>query len=162
MDDLLPDLCDAYPHQAHWLPIQWRHMGGKKCFWGEVVTVRCYHDNSYVKRWVNRPGEGRVLFIDGAASLRFALLGDQLAEAAVRNGWAGIVVYGAIRDAAVIGKLPLGVSALGVCPVKTEKRDKGSEQVSLRICDQVINPGDFVYADLNGVVVSKANLMQSP
>ncbi len=155
MNDLLPDLCDVYPDDVQWLPLQWHSYGGKKVFYGEVVTVRCYHDNSYVRRWVNQPGEGKVLFVEGSGSLQKALLGDQLALKAQLNGWAGIVVHGAIRDVDAISKMSLGVMALGSCPIKTNKRELGEEQVALRVAGCIIAPKYHLYADLNGVVISR-------
>ncbi|WP_087022121.1 putative 4-hydroxy-4-methyl-2-oxoglutarate aldolase [Thaumasiovibrio subtropicus] len=158
MDDLLPDLCDVYPDDVQWLPMQWQSYGATKIFSGEIVTLRCYHDNSYVKKWVNEPGNGRVLFVDGSGATQRALLGDMLAEKALENGWAGIVINGVIRDAGAIGKMAIGVMALGTCPIKTEKRDKGEEQIALRVHEIAVSPGNYLYADLNGVVISQTAL----
>ncbi|MDD1784070.1 putative 4-hydroxy-4-methyl-2-oxoglutarate aldolase [Enterovibrio sp. ZSDZ35] len=158
MDDLLPDLCDEFEGTVTWVPIQWQDYGGKHIFSGKVETLRCYEDNSMVRELVASPGEGRILVIDGHGNLNRALLGDLLAEKAVKNGWNGVVVYGAVRDAAALSGMPLGVKALGVCPIKTEKKGKGEIGASLRIGGILIESGNYLYADKNGVVVSEIPL----
>ncbi|MEZ8143685.1 ribonuclease activity regulator protein RraA [Enterovibrio norvegicus FF-33] len=155
MEDLLPDISDAHGDDVHWIPVQWRDFGGRSAFSGRVETLRCFEDNSKVRDILGKPGEGRVLVVDGHGNLNKALLGDLLAERAVTNGWEGIVVFGAVRDASALSKMPLGVKALGVCPIKTEKRGAGDEDVPLRIHDVPISPGDYLFADLNGVMVSQ-------
>ena len=127
-------------------------------FSGQAVTVKCFEDNSIVKKLVNSPGHGRVIVVDGGGSIRRALLGDILAEAAVTNGWSGLVINGAIRDVATINTLPLGVKALGASPIKTVKRGLGDLNTSIRFSGVTIENNDWVYADLNGVLVSKSEL----
>lgn len=141
MEDLLPDISDAHGDAVHWIPVQWRDFGGRKVFSGRVETLRCFEDNSKVRDILGRPGAGRVLVVDGHASLNKALLGDLLAARAVENGWEGVVVFGAVRDAGALSEMELGVKALGVCPIKTEKRGVGDEDVPLRIHDVPISPG---------------------
>ncbi|WP_028023884.1 putative 4-hydroxy-4-methyl-2-oxoglutarate aldolase [Enterovibrio calviensis] len=155
MDDLLPDISDAHGDDVHWIPIQWQNFGGNAAFSGRVETLRCFEDNTKVRDILGKPGHGCVLVVDGHGNLNKALLGDQLAELAVKNGWEGVVVFGAVRDAGALSKMSLGVKALGVCPIKTEKRGAGDENVPLRIHDVLISPGDYVFADLNGVMVSQ-------
>lgn len=155
MEDLLPDISDAHGDAVHWIPVQWRDFGGRKVFSGRVETLRCFEDNSKVRDILGRPGAGRVLVVDGHASLNKALLGDILAARAVENGWEGVVVFGAIRDAGALSEMELGVKALGVCPIKTEKRGAGDEDVPLRIHDVPVSPGDYLFADLNGVMISQ-------
>lgn len=158
MWDLLPDLCDDYPDKVQVTELQWLHFGMQPIFHGEVVTVRCPEDNSKVKQWLAQPGHGKVLVVDGGGMLRRALLGDMLAQEALDNGWAGIVINGALRDVGTINRLALGVKALGVSPCKTDKRGLGDEQLALRIGGVDINPGDYLYADLNGVLISREPL----
>lgn len=155
MEDLLPDISDAHGEAVHWIPIQWRDFGAKTVFSGRVETLRCYEDNSKVRDILAKPGEGRVLVVDGHGSLHKALLGDLLAERAVQNGWEGVVVFGAVRDAGALSAMPLGIKALGVCPIKTEKRGAGDEDVPLRIHGVPVSPGDYLFADLNGVMISQ-------
>ena len=158
MLDLLPDLCDEFPNDVNVFECQFQDYGQKKIFSGSAVTVKCFEDNSKVKQLVNEPGQGRVLVVDGGGSTRRALLGDMLAEAAVANDWAGIVINGYIRDIATINQLALGVKALGSTPIKTDKRDLGDINVPIRFAGVTVNAGDWVYADENGVLVSEKQL----
>lgn len=158
MNDLLPDLCDHYEQDVRWLPLVLNDYGGKKIFYGEVVTLRCFEDNSLVRDIVSQDGTGKVLFIDGHASYNGALLGDQLALLAVKNGWQGIVINGTARDVGTLATLDLGVKALGTCPYKTVKRQTGDMNVTMTVAHTMIYPGDYLYADLNGILLSKQSL----
>jgi len=153
-----PDLCDEFPDLAQWIGLDWRHYGAVPVFAGQVATVRCYEDNSYVAEAVKEPGNQRVLVVDGGGSLRRSLLGDQLASAAVANGWSGIVINGAVRDVEIMSQMNLGVLALRACPVKTLKQHRGERDVPVELDGIVIRPGMWLYADLNGVIVSKKQL----
>jgi len=153
-----PDLCDAHPDKVRVLQPMFNSYGGRKIFGGRIVTVKCFEDNSLVKDNVGRPGQGCVLVVDGGGSLRRALLGDMLAESAVNNGWAGLLIYGCIRDVDIIGQLDLGVQALATIPVKTEKRGIGDYLVPVTFGGVTFNPGEYVYADNNGVIVSSEAL----
>ncbi len=153
-----PDLTDDHP-QARALELQFNNYGAIKQFGGPAVTLKCFEDNSLVKACVGEPGEGRVIVVDGGGSLRRALLGDMLAEQAASNGWAGLVINGAIRDVDEIGQTALGVQALGTCPFKTEKLGAGQRDIPLNIGGADIHPGDYVYADNNGVIVSREPLL---
>ena len=132
--------------------------GGRLAFSGVVSTVRAFEDNSRVREAVAEPGQGRVLVIDGAGSMARAMFGDLLAAKAVENGWAGVVVHGAIRDSGAIGALDLGVKALGTCPRKTDKLGAGERDVDVEIGGVLIRPGDWLYADGDGVVVADVEL----
>jgi regulator of ribonuclease activity A len=149
-----PDLCDAHESEVAVLEPVFVNYGGRDAFGGEVVTVKCFEDNSLVKEQLAQPGHGRVLVVDGGGSLRRALLGDMIAESAVKNGWGGVVVYGAVRDVDAIAALDLGVQALGAIPLKTEKRGIGDLNVPVRFAGVDISPGDYLYADNNGIIVS--------
>ncbi|HDZ8833919.1 putative 4-hydroxy-4-methyl-2-oxoglutarate aldolase [Aeromonas dhakensis] len=159
MLDLLPDLCDEYGDALQVAEPLFQNFGGKVLFHGQAVTLSCYEDNSLVRELVNRPGQGRVMVIDGGGSLRRALLGDQLAIKAAEQGWEGIVIYGAVRDVGTLATLALGVKALAPCPVKTEKRGQGELDAVVSFAGVTIHPGDYVYADLNGVLVSATRLI---
>ncbi len=158
MRDLLPELCDSYGAQLTLLPSEFASFGGREIFWGPVETVRCPEDNGMVRTILSEPGRGRVLLIDGAGGSRRALLGDQLAELAVRNGWTGILVYGYVRDVMTLSTLPLGVQALGAMPMKTDKRGLGERGVEVEIAGRKIQPGDYLYADPNGIAISPVPL----
>ena len=149
-----PDLCDQYPEIVRVLEPMLRNYGGRKQFGGAIVTVKCFEDNSCVKQLVGTPGEGRVLVVDGGGSMRRACLGDMLAEKASSNGWSGIIIYGCIRDVDEIRTTDIGVQALGVHPVKTEKKNIGEINVPVTFGGLTFIPGEYLYADNNGVVVS--------
>ncbi|RLQ23752.1 ribonuclease E inhibitor RraA [Seongchinamella sediminis] len=153
-----PDLTDEHP-RARAIELQFTSYGAVKRFGGPAVTIKCHEDNSLVKACVGEPGEGRVIVVDGGGSLRRALLGDMLAEQAAANGWAGLVINGAIRDVDEIGETPLGVQALGTTPLKTEKLGMGQRDVPVSMGGVTIAPGEYVYADNNGVIVSDTALL---
>ena len=153
-----PDLSDEHP-TAQAIELQFGNYGAVSCFGGEAVTIKCHEDNSLVKACVEEPGAGRVIVVDGGASMRRSLLGDMLAEKAASNGWAGLVINGVIRDVDEIACIQLGVQALGSCPVKTEKLGVGQRDIVIQFGGVEIAPGDFVYADNNGVLVSKSALL---
>ena len=153
------DLCDLHEDNIQVADSIFRDYGGKTVFGGEVVTIKCFEDNSKVKEMVAAPGNAKVLVVDGGGSLRRSLLGDQLAATAVGNGWAGLILNAAIRDIEVIANLNLGVKALNSIPLKTEKRGLGDLDIPLRFAGVNFAPGDYVYADLNGVIVSSDQLV---
>lgn len=158
MEYLTPDLCDEYPDLVRVLEPMMKNYGGRQSFGGEIVTIKCFEDNSLVREQVAQPGKGRVLVVDAGGSKRRACLGDMLAEKAVTNGWEGILMYGCIRDVDVIGTLDLGVQALGSHPMKTEKKGIGELNVEVTFGGVTFIPGEFVYADNNGVVASASAL----
>lgn len=154
-----PDLCDAHEQEVSVLEPLFANYGGREAFGGEIVTVKCFEDNSLVKEQLAQPGHGRVLVVDGGGSLRRALLGDMIAESAVRQGWSGVVIYGAVRDVDALAALELGVQALGVIPLKTERRGLGDLNVPLRFAGVDIRPGQYLYADNNGIIISAKPLI---
>ncbi|UPQ88411.1 putative 4-hydroxy-4-methyl-2-oxoglutarate aldolase [Vibrio sinaloensis] len=154
MNDITPDICDKHEDKVTLLELPLHSFGRKFAFYGEIVTVRCYHDNSKVKEVLSQDGTGKVLVVDGHGSCQKALLGDQLAILAIDNHWEGVIVNGAVRDVAMMSEMDLGVKALGTSPFKTEKRDVGEVNVTLTIHNQMIQPGDYIYADWNGVLMS--------
>lgn len=160
MPIVTPDLCDDYPEILAVEP-GFRNFGGVDNFGGEIVTVKCFEDNSVVKEQVALPGHGKVMVVDGGGSKRAALLGDMLAEKAVSNGWAGLIIYGCIRDVDVIARTELGVQALGSHPRKTEKHGVGQLNVPVTFGGVTFHPGHFVYADNNGIVVSEKALVNA-
>lgn len=148
------DLCDAHEADLHVVGSIFHRYGQLTAFDGPIATVKCYEDNSKVREALSEPGDGRILVVDGGGSQRRALLGDQLAELAVKNGWKGIVINGAIRDSAAIDTLQLGVRALGTIPLKTHKRGDGQRDVSLSFAGVTFRPGEHLYADADGIVVA--------
>ncbi len=154
-----PGLCDAHESAVRVLDPIFQNYGGVEVFFGPAVTVKCFEDNSVVKQLVGTPGEGRVIVMDGGGSLRCAILGDMLAEKAAGNGWAGLVINGCIRDVDEIGRTQLGVKALNVHPMKTQKRGLGDLNVTIQMAGQLIHPGEWVYSDNNGIIVSQTKLL---
>ncbi|MGO4222753.1 ribonuclease E activity regulator RraA [Lysobacter sp. TAF61] len=152
------DLCDLHDAQVRVLDLPLRDFGGRLAFNGLVSTIRADEDNSRVREAVAEPGLGRVLVIDAGGSTRRAMLGDLLAAKASENGWAGVVVFGVIRDSGAIGGLNLGVKALGVCPRKTDKLGEGERDIDVEFGGIRIRPGDWLCADEDGVVVADTDL----
>jgi regulator of ribonuclease activity A len=153
-----PDLCDAYPERVRIVEPLFTNYGGKLAFGGEIITVKCHEDNSLVKEHVANPGEGRVMVVDGGGSLRCALLGDMLAEKAAENNWAGLIIYGCIRDVDEIRKTDLGVQALRTIPIKSNRKGRGDLNIPVTFGGVTFAPGEFVYADNNGIIVSATEL----
>jgi regulator of ribonuclease activity A len=156
------DLCDAHEEDTSGafrvLPPLFRDYGAATPFCGKVATLRCLEDNSRVREAVNSPGEGRVLVIDGGASTRRALVGGNLAAAAAKNGWAGIVVDGAVRDAAELVAAGIGIKALALMPLRSVKRGEGQSEIAIEIQGVPVRPGDWLYADADGIVVGATPL----
>ncbi|MDM7949776.1 ribonuclease E activity regulator RraA [Hydrogenophaga sp.] len=157
------DLCDAHKQDTtggfRVLPPVFRDFGAVHRFSGPVSTVKCFEDNTLVKAAVDSPGEGRVLVVDGGASLRRALLGGNLGAAASRNGWAGVVIDGCVRDLAELALCQTGIRALAPVPLPTEKRQEGQRDVAVQIQGVWVRPGDWLYADEDGIVVASAPLL---
>lgn len=157
------DLCDAHekddPPSFQALPPVFRDFGAVTRFAGPVSTVRCFEDNTRVREAVESPGHGRVLVVDGGASVRRALVGGNLAVAAHKNGWAGIVVDGAVRDLAELRASGVGIKALALMPHRTAKRNEGQHDVPVTIQGVAVRPGDWLYADDDGIVVSQRPLL---
>ncbi|MEO8525142.1 MAG: ribonuclease E activity regulator RraA [Caldimonas sp.] len=151
------DLCDLHKADTSGafriLPPVFRDYGSVPKFAGPVSTVKCFEDNSLVKAALDTPGQGRVLVVDGGASLRRALVGGNVAAAAAKNGWAGVVVDGCVRDVAELGQCAVGIRALGLIPLPTEKRDQGERDVAVQVQGVWVRPGDWLYADADGIVV---------
>lgn len=158
MKDITPDLCDQYESQVRLLDLPLQNFGMRSAFWGQIVTVRCYHDNSKVKEVLSQPGQGKVLVVDGHGSCQKALMGDQVAILAIENGWEGVIIYGAVRDVVAMSQMELGVKALGTSPFRPEKRGAGEVNVTLTVQKQMVLPGDYLYADWNGILLSKQAL----
>ncbi len=158
MLDLLPDLFDLYPERLSLLPPMFKSFGREDCFWGEVVTVKCFKDNSLVKEELSKNGKGKVLVVDGQGVTDCALLGDMIAKNAEVNGWQGVVVFGCVRDVSALKTMKIGIQAIGVNPIKTVKKGLGELNVAVEIYGVIISPHSYVYADLNGIAISNQAL----
>lgn len=150
------DLYDDHLDAIGVLPAGLHHYGARTAFHGPAVTVLCFEDNSRIRALCQGAGEGRVMVVDAGASLRCAVLGDMLAGAAAGNGWAGIVIWGAVRDRAAMARLDLGVMALGHTPRKSVRRGEGTVGIPISPGGVAVGPGDYVVADDDGVLVFPA------
>jgi regulator of ribonuclease activity A len=149
------DLCDAHERDPalRVLPPVFCAFGGAAAFYGTAVTLQCFEDNSLVRAALEEPGAGRVLVIDGGASLRCALVGGALAALGAKHGWAGIVVDGCVRDEAEMAAASIGVRALALHPLRSEKRGQGRRDVVVKVQGVTIHPGEWIAADADGVIV---------
>jgi len=151
------DLCDAHKADTSGafrvLPPVFRDFGAVLHFAGSVSTVKCVEDNSLVKAAVDSPGLGRVLVVDGGGSLRRALLGGNLGAAAAKNGWAGVVIDGCVRDVAELAASQVGIRALASMPLPTDKRNEGQRDVPVQVQGVWVRPGDWLCADADGIVL---------
>lgn len=155
---VLPDLFDANEGVIVAADPLFKGYGGVPAFCGPIRTIKCFEDNSLVAERVREPGEGAVLVVDGGGSMRCALLGDNLAALAVENGWAGIVIYGCLRDVDEVATMALGVQALGAHPQKSVKQGIGERDLVVRFAGLTFAPDGWLYADVNGIGVSPVRL----
>ncbi|MEW6995372.1 putative 4-hydroxy-4-methyl-2-oxoglutarate aldolase [Colwelliaceae bacterium MEBiC 14330] len=158
MLDLLPDLFDHFAEQLTLAKLPLVDYGKKIIFSGEIVTIACFEDNSKVKELLATDGRGKVLVVDGKASMNKALLGDLIAKSAIKNNWQAIVINGCIRDAGTIATLDIAVKALGCNPIKTEKLGVGDINIPLHFAEIDFIPGHYIYGDSNGLAVSESLL----
>ena len=147
------DLADQYGAELRVCDVQFRQFGGLRLFTGPVRTLSCHEDNGLLRDLVRTAGAGCVLVVDGGGSLHTALVGDVLAGAAQENGWAGLVVHGAVRDSAALAQLSLGIKALGTNPRKSGKTGAGAVDVPLSFGGVTFQPGDVLHADDDGIVL---------
>jgi regulator of ribonuclease activity A len=158
---LTTDLCDAHEDTVRVVEPMFTSFGRRTSFHGEISTLRVFEDNSFVRKALESNGNGRVLVIDGGGSIRRALVGDQLASLAINNGWAGIVVNGCIRDSRAIADMDIGVFAIDTHPMKTLKKNVGEADIVVSFGDVDFVPGEWIYADEDGVIVSKTAIHKS-
>lgn len=153
------DLCDEYTNSVQVIGSEFQSYGKRKSFSGPICTVKVYEDNVLVKKALQTIPEGSVLVVDGGGSKRCALLGDNLGLIAQNRGLAGIIIYGCVRDSAELAKLDVGILALGTNPLKSIKKGVGDENIPLKFMSVQWNPGDYVYADEDGVIISPKKLV---
>lgn len=151
------DLYDELGDALQSCTTQFRQFGGRPRFHGTITTVRCFRDNQIVKETLNSPGAGHVLVVDGDGNVESALMGDMIAEAAVTNGWAGVIINGAVRDSLALGELDLGVKALGTNPRKSAKDGAGEKDVEVSFGGVTFRPGDQLWSDEDGIVVTSTS-----
>ncbi|MGZ3419861.1 MAG: ribonuclease E activity regulator RraA [Polyangiales bacterium] len=151
------DLSDAHSDVQIAEPL-FRDFGGERAFFGPIATLKLFEDNALVREALESQGEGRVLVVDGAGSLRCALVGGNLAALAEKNGWSGIVVFGAVRDTRELATAKVGVKALAPHPKKSIKKGAGERDVPVTFASVTFNPGAWLYADEDGIIVSESRL----
>ena len=152
-----PDLADENQDLRALAPIL-KNLGGRKPFWGQIETLECPDDNSFVKEQLNSEGNGKILIVDAKGISSVALLGDMIAESGVKNNWSGIVINGYVRDIDILSTLDIGVQALGTVPIRSEKKNQGKLGVDITFGGLTFSRGNFVYADNNGLLLSKTEL----
>jgi len=152
------DLCDQHEESVEVIEPIFRSFGGREAFYGPITTILAIEDNSLVRQALSEPGNGRVLVVDSGGSLRCAMLGDRLAAMAATNGWSGVVVFGCVRDSAVLSTIDLGIKALSTHPKKSKKRNQGERDVPLKFAGVGFNSGDFLYADADGIILADREL----
>jgi regulator of ribonuclease activity A len=148
------DLYDDFEGSCQTCSVQFRDFGARRRFFGPVRTVECFEDNVLFRQLLDEPGEGAVIVVDGKGSTARALMGDMLAARASANGWAGVIVNGAVRDSAEMAGIDLGIKAIGVNPAKSDKKGEGKVDVPVEIGGATFRPGDWVYCDEDGVLVA--------
>ena len=153
------DLCDEYSDDLIILSQGFKSYGKTSSFCGIISTIKCFNDNSMVREAVNTDGSNKVLVVDGKGSTECALLGDMLAEAAFTNNWSGIIINGCIRDSDIIANIDLGVFALSTIPVKSVKKGLGENNVNISFMNTTFKPGEYIYADLDGIIISEKELV---
>jgi regulator of ribonuclease activity A len=154
------DLWDSHSESLICVDPIFNHFGNKKMFSGQIATLKLFEDNSLVRKQLESDGKGKVLVIDGGASLRCALVGDQLAALAIQNNWNGIIIHGCIRDSHLINTMDIGIRALNTCPVKSIKRNIGEIEIPVKFGGVTFISQDYIYVDLDGILVSKRNLVK--
>jgi regulator of ribonuclease activity A len=158
------DICDANEDKiaAGTLRVVepiFQRWGKKSSFMGQAHTLKVFEDNSLVRSALEQEGQGKVLVVDGGGSTRCALVGGNLARLAEKNNWAGIVVYGCVRDTLELNACNVGIQALATHPMKSHKRGSGLENIDVALALTTVRPGDWVYADEDGVLISDARLV---
>lgn len=159
-----PDLCDLHEAELG-ITIQvvepiFQRFGSRRAFCGQIATLRVFEDNSLVRSALEGFGRGKVLVVDGGASVRCALLGDQLGELAHTNGWDGVIINGCIRDSTVINRIDIGVRALATNPRKSVKKGAGERDIPVTFGGVTFEPGQWLYADEDGILVSVNPLLR--
>lgn len=153
------DLCDQHEGKVRIAAPLFRSFGAVEAFHGEIATVKVFEDNTFVRDALSQPGMGKVLVVDGAGSLNCALVGDQLAALAQKNGWAGIIVNGCIRDSLAISQMKIAIRALNTHPRKSDKKGQGQKNVTVYFAGVNFVPEERLYSDQDGIIVSEIPLI---
>ncbi len=154
------DLCDEHSHLENFQIVEplFKSYGKQSHFHGHITTLKMFEDNSLLRQTLESQGNRRVLVVDGGGSKRCALMGDNLAQLACDNHWAGLIIYGCIRDSATIAKLPIGIKALDTHPLKSRKRDHSEKDIPITFAGVNFKKDHFLYADEDGIIVAEQKL----
>ncbi len=152
------DVCDRYAAEIQIADPVFKDYGGERYFSGPIATVQVFEDNVIVRKMLEEPGQGRVLVVDAGGSLRRAIIGETIAKIAHKNGWTGVVIHGAIRDADELTRVPVGIKALNAVPLRPKKEGIGQRDVAVKFAGVTFTPGHYLYADPDGIVVSPKKL----
>ena len=152
------DLYDEHLEDLQVAAPIFKDFGGKTRFCGEIVTLKAFEDNTFLKQSFESDGKGKVLVVDSGGSLRAAMMGDVMAALGASNGWEGVIINGCIRDSADVARVDIGAKALATIPRKTVKRNQGTLNIPVNFAEVPFNPGEYVYADEDGIVLSKTRL----
>jgi len=153
------DLIDDFDAELEFCHLPFLKIGKRRSFYGPVHTLKCHEDNVLFKAELQTPGKGRVMVVDGGGSTRLAILGDMLASFAIENGWAGLIINGAVRDVAELEQMEIGIRCLGTSPKKSTKRGEGTLGIPIGFGGVSFTPGDWVYVDEDGVLVAKRDVL---
>ncbi len=153
------DLIDDHADKMQLVHLPFRKFGQKAFIGGKIETVKCFEDNTVMRKLLQSPGEGRILVVDGGASTRVAILGDKMAGWAIDNGWQGLIINGAIRDSVEVDAMDIAVFALGTSPVRSAKEDWSHAKRAVTFGGVQFESGEYVYADADGVLYSSVNLI---
>lgn len=159
MDTQVADLCDEFIDEIQIAEPLLNSYGGRSAFGGQVAVVKVFEDNILVKQRLQQEGRGRVLVVDGGGSTRCALMGDRVATMARKNGWTGLIINGCIRDSVEVADIPVGVLALATRPNKSNKEGRGNQDIQVAFAGVSFNTGDYVYADPDGLIVARRDLL---
>jgi len=154
----IADLFDDHGDISQTCSAQFTDYGAIRQFSGPIRTVKCFRDNQLFKQLFSEPGNGAVVVIDGSGSLESALMGDMIAANGLKNGWAGVVIFGAIRDSVAIGSMDFGVKALGVNAAKSSKDGTGKLDATVEFGGVHFEPGHWIYCDEDGILVAPHEL----
>ena len=161
LDFSTADLWDEHAEHLECSQPIFKMFGLNHSFYGEIVTLKLFEDNSLVRKTLETHGKGKVLVVDGGASLRCALVGDKLAELAIKNKWEGIIVNGCIRDSSQINNMNIGIKAINTCPVKSIKKNIGELNIPVKFSGVKFIPEQYLYSDCDGVLISKKLLLNT-
>ncbi|NTE66249.1 ribonuclease E activity regulator RraA [Agrobacterium tumefaciens] len=153
------DLSDRFGDSAQIMDLPWRSFGGRDVFHGPAATFAAEDDTVLIRQMLETKGENRVLVIDNRGSSRHAVLGDRFAALALENGWGGVIINGVIRDAEAVGRMDVGVVAIGTSPRRPHKQGAGISGITLYIAGAKISPGDWVAVDADGAIVIDASAL---